>query len=151
MKPDRIKQVALFKPEIAREGIIMVLAPVLLSTALLLWVGQAWMEEGHIAYQARKDFEAGSHGAKAMTLLGKAMAGHMRRSVPQDTIRDNLALANEEVSLCKAATRESEIPQTVLPIIDRLTGLCSAEASQSKKIIFHTSTEDLATLLELAS
>jgi signal transduction histidine kinase len=138
-----------YKPAIAREGIIMVLAPVLLSTGLLLWVGLAWIEEGQIASKCRKDFEATAHGAKAMTLLGKAMAVRLRRATASDIARDNLTLANKEIELCKAATRESEIPQSALPIIDRLARLGGEEASVSRPMTFTVNTATVTDLMDV--
>ncbi len=105
--------------------------PVLLGTVLLLWLGQAWTEAGRVAKLGRADFMEASHGVKAVTYATIALRGFVLIHAPKDIASQNMAKAMKEIELCKAATRESEIPQSLLPMIDRLGLLCTKEAENA--------------------
>ena len=50
-----------YRPEIAKKALLMVLAPALLSTGLLLYLNQQWIDEGIIAKKQGKNYEIVTH------------------------------------------------------------------------------------------
>lgn len=108
-----------FKPAIARQALLMVLVPALLSSALLLYVNKQWANESLIAWQQNKNYESVAHEFFNMEHAKEITLG-ARRGAPIEIVHHENELAKAELKLLKQTARESGASQKTLDLIEKL-------------------------------
>jgi signal transduction histidine kinase len=108
-----------YRPEIAKKALLMVLAPALLSTGLLLYLNQQWIDEGIIAKKQGKNYEIVTHEFFNMEHAKEVTEG-VKGSVSAADVLQRRKLAAQEMELVKTAAREGDITSTTLALIDKL-------------------------------
>ncbi len=108
-----------YRPEIAKKALLMVLAPALFSSGLLLYLNQQWIDEGIIAKKQGKNYEIVTHEFFNMEHAKDVTEG-VKGSVSAADVLQRRKLAAQEMELAKTAARESDISTTTLGLIDKL-------------------------------